>query len=95
MNDKGRRITNELEFQGQLLEWLNIEIRRRAGLGLEKATQEKPRKTSGKRSDLVVWKNRASEEAFLAIELKTPDTTLTDPKFFNDAIEKAQFWRAP
>jgi methylase of polypeptide subunit release factors len=95
MSKQGRNTTNELEFQGQVLEWINVELRRRPGLGLDKATQEKPRKISGKRSDLVVWKDRAAEIAFLAIELKTPATPINDPTFFADAIEKAQHWNAP
>ena len=66
---KGRNATNELEVQGQILGWLNVEIRSRSGLGLDKATQEKPRHTSGKRSDLIVWKDRAANVAFLEIEL--------------------------
>jgi hypothetical protein len=95
MKTKGRKVTNEMEVQGQILGWLNAEIRSRSGLGLDKATQEKPRKTSGKRSDLIVWKDRAANVAFLEIELKTPDTDLSDVQLFNDAIEKAQFWKAP
>lgn len=95
MARKGRKATNELEFQGQALEWLNHELVSRSGLGLDRATQEKPRSTSGKRSDLIVWKNRAAEVAFLALELKTPTTPLNDPELFSDAIEKAQHWKAP
>jgi SAM-dependent methyltransferase len=91
----GRRTTNEQEFQGRALEWLNAEIKRRPGLDLDRATQEKPRQTSGKRSDVIVWKDRAAQTAFLAMELKTPDTPLTDPQLFADAIEKAQHWQAP
>lgn len=91
----GRKTTNEMEFQGQVLGWLNEEIQRRSGLHLDRATQEKPRTTSGKRSDLVVWTNRAAEVAFLATELKTPATPINDPVLFADAIEKAQHWGAP
>ena len=87
--------TNELEFQGQALKWIDEEIQRRPGLGLDKATQEKPRTSSGKRNDLVVWVDRKAEVAFLEIELKTPDTTISDPAFLADAIEKAQHWNAP
>ena len=90
----GRRQTNELEFQGQVCVWLNDEISRRPGIKLDKATQEKPRKTSGKRSDLVIWKDRSIEAAFLAVELKTPTTPINDPEFFADAMEKAQHWQA-
>jgi hypothetical protein len=90
-----RRKTNEMEFQGRALQWINEEIQRRPGLGLDKATQEKPRAASGKRNDLVVWVNRNAEAAFLEIELKTPDTSISDPTFLADAIEKAQQWNAP
>lgn len=89
-----RKQTNELEFQGQVIVWLNEEIRKRPGLKLENATQEKPRKSSGKRSDLILWSDRVNEFAFLAVELKTPTTPINDPVFFADAIEKAQHWRA-
>lgn len=92
---KGRKSTNEQEFQGEVLLWLNHEIKRRPGLQIDRASQEKPRTTSGKRSDVIVWKDRAAEAAFLAIELKTPDTPINDPVLFADAIEKAQYWGAP
>ena len=77
-----------------MIVWLNIEISKRAGLELDRATQEKPRQQSGKRSDLIVWTNRAAETAFLAIELKTPTTPINDPAFVADAIEKARYWQA-
>lgn len=94
MQGSKRKQSNELEFQGQVIVWLNDEIAKRPGLKLEKATQEKPRKSSGKRSDLIVWTDRAAEVAFLAIELKTPSTPINDPVLFADAIEKAQHWKA-
>jgi hypothetical protein len=37
MMTKGRKITDELEVQGQILGWLNAEIKSRSGLGLERA----------------------------------------------------------
>lgn len=89
-----RKQSNELEFQGQAIVWLNEEIQKRPGLKLDKATQEKPRKGSGKRNDLVVWTDRSSETAFLTIELKTPTTPLNDPVFFADALEKGRHWKA-
>ena len=89
-----RKKSNELEFQGQVVVWLNEHLSKHSGLKLDKATQEKPRKTSGKRSDLIVWTDRANELAFLAVELKTPTTPINDPVFFADAIEKAQYWDA-
>lgn len=90
----GRKLTNELEFQGQVVVWLNEEIKKRPGLNLDKATQEKPRTTSGKRNDLVVWIDRPNEIAFLTIELKTPTTPINDPVFIADAYEKGQHWKA-
>lgn len=89
-----RKNTNELEFQGQVLNWLNGAIANRPALGLDRATQEKPRQQSGKRNDLVIWRDRGNEIAFLAIELKTPTTPINDPVLHADAIEKAQKWRA-
>jgi hypothetical protein len=94
MGKRTRKQTNELEFQGQVIVWLNEEINKRPGLNLEKTTQEKPRHASGKRSDLIVWSDRANEIAFLAIELKTPTTPINDPVFFSGAIEKSQHWKA-
>ena len=87
--------SNELEFQGQVIVWLNEEITKRQGIALDIATQEKPRFSSGKRSDLIIWSNRAAEIAFLALELKTPTTYINDPEFFTDAVEKARYWKAP
>ena len=92
---KGRRSTNELEFQGQVVSWLNDYISSHRGIGLDRATQEKPRRTSGKRNDLVVWCARATESAFISLELKTPDTVISDPILLVDALEKARQWKAP
>lgn len=94
MAKSARKPTNELEFQGHACVWLNEEISKRPGLKLDKATQEKPRLTSGKRNDLVIWTDRATELAFLTIELKTPTTPINDPIFLADACEKAQHWNA-
>ncbi len=85
--------TNEWEFQGQVLTWLNQQIERRPGLGLDMATQE-PSKLTPKRNDLVVWWNRNAGSAFLTIELKTPKTPLTDPNLLADASIKASRWQA-
>lgn len=88
------KTTNEMEFQGQVLSWLNEELSRRPGLGLECATQETS-KVDRKRNDLVVWRRRESHDAFLTLELKTPTTAITDPDFLADACLKAQRWKAP
>ncbi|HEY0307838.1 MAG TPA: N-6 DNA methylase [Acidobacteriaceae bacterium] len=90
-----RRSTNEMEFQGQVVTWLNENISNHSGMGLDRATQEKPRSSSGKRNDLVVWHSRVSLIAFLSFELKTPDTPISDAVFLADAIEKAQQWGSP
>jgi methylase of polypeptide subunit release factors len=77
-----------------VLGWINTYITKHPGIKLDRATQEKPRATSGKRNDLVVWTDRPNELAFLAIELKTPTTPINDPALFADALEKAQHWKA-
>ena len=89
-----KKKTSEQEFQGDVVTWLNEEIKRRSSIGLDKATQE-PSKITPKRSDVVVWWNRAAVSAFFSIELKTPDTPITDFELLNDATAKAQSWNAP
>ncbi|HET6145111.1 MAG TPA: hypothetical protein VFE02_16500 [Candidatus Acidoferrales bacterium] len=86
--------SNEWEFQGEVLTWINDQISRRPGLGLDKATQE-PSKITPKRSDLVIWWSRAASSAFLTIELKTPTVQINDPALLSDATEKASRWGAP
>jgi len=88
------RTTNEWEFQGNVVSWVNAELARRPALGLELATQE-PSKVTRNRNDVVVWRNRASNEAFLTFELKTPETSISDQSFFDDACKKAQRWNSP
>jgi methylase of polypeptide subunit release factors len=88
------KTTNEWEFQGAVLEWINAEIIKRPGMGLDRATQE-PSKVTPQRNDLVVWRNRIAENAFLTIELKTPTTSIMDPTLLQDAFQKAQRWNAP
>jgi type I restriction enzyme M protein len=94
MTKSTRKVSNELEFQGQVVTWFNAYIAKHAALGLDTATQEKPRRASGKRNDLIVWKDRAAEIAFLTIELKTPTTPINDPTFFADALEKGRHWNS-
>ena len=86
--------TNEWEFQGAVLGWLNAELEARPGMDFECATQE-PSKITKHRSDLVVWRNRLAEGAFLTIELKTPKTAINQPELLSDACTKAQRWGAP
>ena len=85
--------TNEWEFQGRVLEWLNDAIHRSPGRDLDKVTQE-PSIITRQRSDLVVWFQRSTETAFLTIEIKTPTTPITDLNTFVDAREKAQRWKS-
>ncbi|HUZ30945.1 MAG TPA: N-6 DNA methylase [Xanthobacteraceae bacterium] len=87
-----KKTSNEMEFQGQVVSWLNDYIAKHPSLGLETATQEKPHKTTAKRNDVVVWRDRAALVAFLTIELKTPTTPLNDPSFFSDALNKGRQW---
>ena len=89
-----KKTTSELEFQGEVITWFNSVIERHSGLGLDKATQESSKLTR-KRNDLVIWWNRKAESAFLTIELKTPETSITDPSLLADACEKGQRWEAP
>ena len=86
--------SNEWEFQGEVLKWLQAEISKRPGMGLDKATQE-PSRITAHRSDLIVWQDRAAEIAFLSWELKKPDTPITSPALLSDACSKAQRWGAP
>jgi len=86
--------SNEWEFQGEVLKWLQAEISKRPGMGLDKATQE-PSRITAHRSDLIVWQDRAAEVAFLSWELKKPDTPITSPALLSDACSKAQRWGAP
>lgn len=90
-----RKTTNEQEFQGQVVEWMNAFVSTRGISWLDKATQEKPGRHSGKRNDLVLWHDRPAHTAFLELELKTPTTSITDPALFHDALTKAQHWDAP
>ncbi len=83
--------SNEWEFQGEVLTWINDQIARRPGLGFDKATQE-PSKITPQRSDLVIWWDRAAGSAFLTVELKTPATPINDPEFLSNASEKATRW---
>src|SRR5690348_11054605 len=89
----GRKTSNEMEFQGQVVSWLNAYIAKHPALGLETTTQEKPHST-GKRNDLVVWRDRAALVAFLTVELKTPTTPINDPTFFGDALAKGRHWHS-
>ena len=94
MASSNRKDSNELEFQGQVIYWLNDEIAKRPTSKIDKVTQEMTQQKSGKRSDLIIWADRAAKLAFLALELKTPSTPINDLDFFTDAIEKAQYWNA-
>src|SRR4051794_40373307 len=75
-------VANELEFQGDVLKWMSLDIKKRPGIGITDVGQEK-QYSNQKRSDLVVWLIR-DVDALAAIELKTLTTPLSDPIFQND-----------
>jgi N-6 DNA Methylase len=83
--------SNEWEFQGSAISWVNALIDDR-DLGLDEATQEF-KNVDGRRSDMIVWRNRAAKEAVLAVELKRPEVPFDD--FQRDAVRKAQQVGAP
>src|SRR3954453_12719175 len=81
-------MANELEFQGDVLKWMSLNISARPNLGISDVGQEK-QYANRKRSDLVIWTTRESD-ALAAVELKTLATPLSDPAFQNDVIKKAR-----
>lgn len=85
--------TNEWEFQGQALSWINSYIASHS-VGLDVATQEF-RNADGRRSDITIWRNRSANDAALTVELKTPRTSLSDVPYQQDAVRKAQRLGAP
>lgn len=95
MAAKGRKETNEQEFQSRVVNWLDAEIKRCHKPLLDQATSEKPDQHSGRRNDVVVWQDRRTTNGFLTMELKTPETPISDPVFYADALAKAQKWNAP
>jgi hypothetical protein len=80
--------TNEWEFQGEALGWIKAYIGSHP-IGLDTATQEF-KNADGKRSDVIIWRDHPARIAVLAMELKTPSTKLSDAKFQEDAVRKAQ-----
>ena len=84
---------NEWEFQGEVLSWVNDIIASRRLL-FDRATGEFPNR-AGKRSDVIIWRDRVSEQAVAEMELKKPSTGLGDAKFQSDAIGKAQHAKHP
>lgn len=85
--------TNEWEFQGAVLTWLNVFVADH-GFGWSGASQEAP-SAGARRSDIVLWEDQAAGRAILEIELKTPKTPLADPMLRRDSVGKAQHNRAP
>ncbi len=86
-------MANELEFQGDVLQWLGQDMKLRSHLGIRDVAQEK-QFADMKRSDLVIWTTR-DVDALAAVELKTVTTGLDDPVFQNDVIKKARRVSAP
>lgn len=85
--------TNEWEFQGALLGWINADITEH-NLSFDMATQEFPN-AQGRRSDIVIWSDHTARSARLELELKTPRIPLRDDALRRDAVRKAQTLGAP
>ncbi|MEO8289368.1 MAG: N-6 DNA methylase [Gaiellaceae bacterium] len=86
-------MATELEFQGDVLQWMGADLSARPGLRIEDVGQEK-QYADQKRSDLVIW-NVRDLDALAAVELKTLSTPITDAEFQNDVIKKARRVGAP
>lgn len=87
------KISNEWEFQGQAVTWINAYLLAHS-IELDKATQESPHPSS-KRSDITVWRDHAAQVAVLSAELKVPTTGIGQAEFNQDAIEKARSKKSP
>ena len=86
-------VANELEFQGDVIQWMAADLKARPNLGIGDVGQEK-QYADQKRSDLVIWHKR-DVDALAAVELKTLSTPLTDVDFQDDVIKKARRVGAP
>ena len=83
--------TNEWEFQGQTVSWINAFLASHP-IGLDSASQE-VKNADGRRSDVTIWRDRAAAVAVLTMELKTPTTKVSDPKFQADAVRNVNAHR--
>ncbi len=84
--------SNEREFQGQVVGWLNEAISKGA-YSFDEATQETSLKVSPKKTkfpDVAIWLNRAAGMGFCGWELKTPKTPADDKELLDNAAEKAR-----
>ncbi len=84
--------SNEREFQGQVVSWLN-EIINAGGCSFTSASIEPSLKgKTGKTRfpDIVVWFDRESEAAHSLWELKQPRVPVDDPDLLEAALEKAR-----
>ncbi len=63
-------------------------------MGIDRVTQEFTH-DDRRRSDLIIWRNRASGDALLCSELKTPTTPLRNARYQRDVITKARAQKAP
>ena len=83
--------TSEWEFQGAVISWVNDFLASHS-LDFDQATQEF-KNSDGKRSDMVLWRDRSAQSAVLATEFKQPSHSLDS--FQADAVRKAQKVGAP
>jgi hypothetical protein len=82
--------TNEREFQGQVVSWLNQFISA-GGTPFDQATAETSL-TGDVRgfTDVILWLNRDAKDPFCLMELKTPETYVKDSVLLKDALRKAR-----
>ena len=85
--------SNEREFSGQVVAWLN-EFIRAGGYPFENATGETSVKVAGQTTrfpDVQIWLNRATKQCFCGIEAKPPAIPADDRPCLKRLLEK----RAP
>jgi type I restriction enzyme M protein len=84
--------TNEREFSGQVVSWLN-QILQSGNYPFETVTGETSIRIAGESTrypDTAIWLNRKAGLAFCFAELKTPDTPATDQSTLDLAAKKAR-----
>ncbi len=87
--------SNEREFTGQVISWLN-EFIRKGSYPFEVASSEHSLKVKEKTKfpDVQIWLNRKAKQGFCGWELKTPSTQVDDQETLNNAAEKARAMHA-
>ncbi|MBF0538325.1 MAG: N-6 DNA methylase [Nitrospirae bacterium] len=89
--------SNEREFTGQVVSWLNEFLGDSADTPFEGASSEASLRDSEDRTcfpDVMVWLNRQGQQGFCGWELKTPSTAVDDQELLENAAQKARTMRA-